>query len=44
VSQWYIASRYPEIDQAPPTPSEISQAIASVAALAKEAKSRAPAT
>lgn len=41
VSQWYITSRYPEIDQAAPTSSEISQALASVGSLLKEVRSRA---
>ncbi len=41
VSQWYITSRYPEIDQTSPSPSDIAEALASVGSLVNRIRSRA---
>lgn len=41
VSQWYTTSRYPDIDQASPLPSEIADALASVGSLLNHVRSRA---
>lgn len=42
IGQWYIASRYPGLDEAPPSVSEVSEALHSVAALAAGVRSRRP--
>ena len=42
IGQWYIASRYPGLDEAPPSASEVSEALDSIAALAAAVRSRRP--
>lgn len=42
IGQWYISSRYPGVDEAPPTDSEVLDAVDSVAALAAAVRSRRP--
>lgn len=42
ISQWYITSRYPGVDEASPTAAEVSDALHSVAALAAALKLRKP--
>lgn len=42
IGQWYITSRYPGVDEAPPIASEVGDAVPSVAVLAAVLKARMP--
>ena len=42
IGQWYISSRYPGVDEAPPTAFEVADAVHSIAVLAAALKSRRP--
>lgn len=43
IGRWYLTSRYPGLDEAPPTRDEISEALGAVEALLAAARSRASA-
>lgn len=44
IGRWYLTSRYPDLDEIPPTRDEISQASGAVEALLAEAQSQARAS
>jgi HEPN domain-containing protein len=43
LGRWYLTSRYPDLDEAPPACEEISEALGAVEALLTKARSHAPA-
>jgi|SRR5579884_865129 len=44
VSEWYLRSRYPDLDELPPNPHEIDDALLQIGALTEAVKALAPPT